>query len=440
MTKITKRVVEKFQSENAGTETYLWDSELKGFGARLYPSGVVKFVVKYRTAGGQQRKLSLGAFGPLTVENARVKAIRELVKVLDGGDPAADKQAHRFAMTVAEMCDSYMASAEKGLVLGRKGTAKKPSTIYIDKGRIDRHIKPLIGPKKARDISRTDIEHLKTGIATGKTATDIKTVKFGRAIVKGGKGTATRALGLLGGIFEWAKSQGIVSQNPVRGVRRFADKQRKFLLSAEQYRSLGTALDLLAAKRDRNDKEMHHALGLAALRFIALTGVRRGEAQSLKWSEVDLAGCALRFGDTKTGESFRPLGNAARDMLEGLVPVSDYVFPSLPKGEGYQGLPRVWRLVRSTARDGLANGDAGPLDEVTMHGLRHSLAGTAENLDCSIPTIATLLGHRLPGVTAGYVMKRLDLPLIGAADRVTGHIDRVMRGEVLNDNQMHEGQ
>lgn len=203
------------------------------------------------------------------------------------------------------------------------------------------------------------------------------------------------------------------------------------MLSAAQYTALGAARDTLEAKRDRHDQPKHHPYGLAALRSIALTGVRRGEAQGLIWNEVDLTGCALRLGDTKTGESIRPLGQAARALLEGLEHVSGHVFPAGPKGVGYQGLPRLWRLVQATARSagGDDNSDGiGPLDNVTLHSLRHSLAGTAESLDCSMPTIAALLGHRLAGVTAGYVLKRLDKPLIASADRVAGFIDRAMRG------------
>jgi integrase len=62
-----------------------------------------------------------------------------------------------------------------------------------------------------------------------------------------------------------------------------------------------------------------------------------------------------------------------------------------------------------------------------MHSLRHSFAGVAEELGGSLPTIAALLGHRLGGVTAGYVLKRVDRPLIAFADRVGLQIAAMMR-------------
>lgn len=430
--KLTERGVEGLAAGDA--DRIVWDSELRGFGVRVFPSGTRKFIVQYRNRGGQQRRMVLGSFPIQSTDKARKLARKTLVEVLDGGDPAAAKQAHRIAVTVADMCDAYFEACDAGLVLARGGQSKKPLTIYTDKGRVERHVKPLIGRLKSADVVRADIERMKAGIVTGKTATDEKTRKRGRAIVTGGRGAATRTLGLLGSIFQWGIAQGIVTNNPVRGVTRFADGQRKALLTDEQYRALGATLDVLAAKRDRHDKPVHHVFGLAALRFIALSGVRRGEAQNLKWAEVDLHGCALRLGDTKTGESIRPLGKAARDLLEGLERVSEYVFPATPGSAGYQGLPRLWSLVLRTARASASTDGGENLDGVTLHSLRHSFAGTAEGLDCSLPTIAAMLGHRLAGVTAGYVLKRLDKPLIASADRVADRLDRLMRSLELGAN------
>ena len=81
-----------------------------------------------------------------------------------------------------------------------EGDTKKASTLVTDKGRIERHIKPLLGRKRVGEISRSDVEKFMRDVAAGKTAIDEKTKKRGRAIVEGGKGTATRTVGLLGGI------------------------------------------------------------------------------------------------------------------------------------------------------------------------------------------------------------------------------------------------
>lgn len=230
-----------------------------------------------------------------------------------------------------------------------------------------------------------------------------------------------------------------MTANPVRGVRRFADAQKKALLTGEQYRALAESLSVLERKRDRNSQPLHSLVGTAGIRFIALTGVRRGECQQLGWNEVDATGTCIALDDTKTGFSLRPLGRAAFAVIDDLDAISDFVFAAEPEGAGYKGLPGLWRTVQKTARQLVAaaadgRGDAppetGPLDAVTLHSLRHSFAGIAEELGASLPTIAALLGHRLGGVTGGYILKRVDVLLVDAADRIAHHIAMLMRGEV----------
>jgi hypothetical protein len=58
-------------------------------------------------------------------------------------------------------------------------------------------------------VTRADVQRFLQDIAIGKTAADVKTGKHGRAIVEGGKGTAARTIGLLGGIFTFAVERGI---------------------------------------------------------------------------------------------------------------------------------------------------------------------------------------------------------------------------------------
>jgi len=439
MSKFTKRVIDNLPPSESKTGTVHWDSELKGFGVRVFPSSRKTFVIKFRARSGRQRWLKLGAYGPLTVERAREMAKVELAKVVEGQDPASERAEHREAVTVSELCDLYMEAANAGLVLGRKGTPKKASTLSTDQSRIDAHIKPQLGPLKAREVKRADIEQFKTAVVTGKTARDQKLGFRSRSIVKGGKGAITRTLGLLGAIFAWGMENGYVSSNPVRGVRRFADAQKKARLTGDQYRLLEESLRVLEAKRDRDDQPMHSLIGIAGIRFIALSGVRRSECQELAWEEVDANGTCVALEDTKTGFSLRPIGRAAFAVIDNIEAISDFVFAANPEGAGYKGLPGLWKTIRKTARhiaekEAQMRGDeppkTGPLDKITLHSLRHSFAGIAEELGASIPTIAALLGHRLGGVTGGYILKRVDVLLVDAADRIAEHIAMLMRGEV----------
>jgi integrase len=130
--------------------------------------------------------------------------------------------------------------------------------------------------------------------------------------VNGGRGTASRTTGLLGGIFSYAVRHRMRPDNPVHGVTRFADGKRERRLSDDEYKALGEAV------RSGEAQDIWPA-ALAAARFLALTGWRTGEALALRWDEVDLARRTATLADTKTGRSIRPLSHAACDVVRGLT-------------------------------------------------------------------------------------------------------------------------
>src|SRR5690606_8347877 len=109
----------------------------------------------------------------------------------------------------------------------RSGKAKKSTTLETDAGRIERHIKPLLGRKLVVDLKRSDIAKFIRDVTAGKTAVKEKSTKLrGVTLVAGGAGTATRTTGLLGGILSYAVSEGIIESNPAHGVSKPAYKKR----------------------------------------------------------------------------------------------------------------------------------------------------------------------------------------------------------------------
>ena len=322
--KLTKRAI-LGMTPDPSRDLYAWDDDLPGFGLRIKPTGIRSFMVQYRNSGGISRRISVGRFGVLTVEEARKRGKIILADVVKGGDPAAKRSEDRRAMSVQQLCQTYLEAAEKGLILGKRRQPKKASTLYMDRGRIARHILPLLGKRLVRDLTAPDIVRFMRNVAAGNTAADVKTGFRGRAIVKGGRGTAARTIGLLGGILSFAVSEGVIPANPARGIKRPADQRREVRMSLEQYAVLGKAL-----AKAQTDGE--NPAAILAVKLLALTGCRRGEIEQLAWSEVDLAGHCLRLANSKEGRSIRPLGRVVIDLISKLPKENAFVLPGRISG------------------------------------------------------------------------------------------------------------
>lgn len=399
--KITKRSVDAVTPGT--TDLYLWDSDLRGFGLKVTPAGSRIYLVQYR-AGGRTRRVTIARHGVVTPDEARRSARRLLGEVAAGGDPAEGIAATKRDVTVKELCAIYL---DEGCA------TKKPSTMATDRGRITRHIVPLIGRKRVSTVTRRDIERFMADIVAGKTAADVKTGKHGRAIVRGGRGTATRTMGLLGAIFQFAVDGDLLEDNPVRGVKRYEDRSGARFLSPRELAALGRTL--VDAEADGENPG-----AIAAIRLLALTGCRKTELLSLKWAHVDFEYGFLRLPDSKTGAKVVALGAAALEVLAGLPRIegADFVFPAA-RGEGhYVGLPKVWCRVRERAG----------LDDVRLHDLRHSFAAVGANGGQSMLVIGELLGHRDKTTTARYAHLSND-PVRSAADRISREIAGAMRGD-----------
>ena len=76
----------------------------------------------------------------------------QLGRVAGGDNPVEDRQLDHKTITVKELCTRYRADLQAGLILGKEGRPKKPSTITTDTGRIERHIIPILGPRRVKDL------------------------------------------------------------------------------------------------------------------------------------------------------------------------------------------------------------------------------------------------------------------------------------------------
>jgi integrase len=324
------------------------------------------------------------------------------------------RERRQQGITIGEICDWYLDEAKTGRLLGRRGRPIKPSTLSTDWNRIEAHVRPLLGKRSVQSLTVRDFEQMQADIAARKTAADqreIRTKGLRGGYPKGGAGTAGRTLGMLRAILEHATRKGMISINPARGSRRFADQRRRTRLDLEQIRKLGRAISESASDGE-------NPTGLAAIRLILVSGFRRSEALSIRRQWL-VPGGGIDFPDTKSGPQIRPIGRAAMDILirRAKVVDSDWLFPA-DHGDGhFVGLPKVLARVLCRAK----------LKGITAHGLRHTFASVAGELGFSELTIAGLLGHASGSVTSRYV--HLDAALVSAADRVSTVIADALDGK-----------
>lgn len=409
--KLTKRVVDT--AEFREKDYVIWDDDLPGFGLRVFASGKCSYVIQYRSAG-RSRRYTIGLHGVWTPELARKEAKVQLGRVAQGDNPAEERQLDHKAITVKELCDLYLNDLKAGLILGKGGRPKKPTTIVTDTGRIHRHIVPLIGTRRVKDLVKADINKVLKDIMAGTTCVSVKTKKLrGRAIVRGGAGTATRTVGLLGGILTYAVEAGIIEHNPAHGIRKPKDNVRNRRLTESEYRTLGEILRNAA-------KDEKYEMTVDIIRQIALTGCRRTEMITLQWVEADTDASCLRLIDSKEGASTRPIGLPVVEYLENrrTDDVGTYVFPGQEDDNAFGSFPNHWeKIFQDTS-----------LSDITPHVLRHSFASIANDLGFTEVTIAALVGHAKGSVTSKYI-HTLDTALIMAADTISGYIQGLLDGK-----------
>jgi integrase len=248
---------------------------------------------------------------------------------------------------------------------------------------------------------------MQSDIASGKTARP-RQGRGGHST--GGKAVAGRSVVILGTVLEYARKRGVVETNVARGIKLMAANKQKRFLSIEEIGRLGKALRL--AEETGPDR-----VPVSAIRFLLLSGCRRMEVLSLPQRWVDKKAGCIRFGDTKTGAQIRPIGAAAFAAIADIKAENGWVFPAA-KGDGhFIGLPKF--LERTCKAAGL--------EGVTIHVLRHSFAATAAEMGYSELTIAGMLGHSVPGITARYAHVA-DSALVAAADKVAARIANALDG------------
>lgn len=338
------------------TSILIFDSEVSGLAARVYPSGRKVFVFDWRE-NHRQRRITLGAHPAWTIGKARTYASRLRLKA-DTGETVSPARGER----VADLIEEWRVTVR---------LTRRPGTSNGYCHMIDRHILPAFGRDGPRAITRNRVE-----VWHGKMAEHTPI-------------NANRALGVLSSFMTWLERDHNVAGNPCRGIRRRPENQRHVFLDADQIAAAHAAL--------AGDNNRPAAL---ALRLALLTGCRIGEAIGLKADQID---AAHKLWIKPAATTKQKKVHVVPLQPEALAIAKDLLSIELPD---YEDCKRAWKRVRKIVGR----------EDVRIHDLRHSRASALARGGASLMQIGRVLGHTVPQTTARYA-HLVDADLVDLVER-----------------------
>ncbi len=366
MRRLTKQLIDETPFPSAG-QVFVRDAELPGFALRV-TQGRKSFILEKRIRG-RMRRLTIGPYGPLTVDQARKLAATHVGAIAQGADPAQVRQDRIHEPTFGDLSEQYL---ERHAPRKRSGRD--------DRAMLNTHL-AVFRTRKLTDLNRNDVARLHAQV--GETAPY----------------RANRLVALLRKMFNLARDWGLYAgENPATRIQMFREESRDRFVQPEELPRLFQAI---AEEADPSVR----AVLLTAL----LTGARRTEVLTMRWEDVSLTRAEWRIPQTKAGRPhLLPLPHALVATLRSLPRVegNPYVFLG-QNGVGHlQNMKRTWDRIRVTAG----------IQDVRFHDLRRTvgswLAGSGESLQL----IGKVLNHRDVSTTAIYARLNLD-PVRQALER-----------------------
>ena len=370
-TKLTKGYIDKVPPPPLGAfDKIHWDTELRGFGLKVTPKGKRTFIVQGRT-DGKEARITIGAFGVFTVDQARDQAREHLRNMRMGVDPRAEARKHAaLKTTLRELADAYL-------------EAKKLKLKESSKAEIERHVTTTFAPwvnKPIKDISR-----------------DMVTIRF-RDKRDQSPAQANQAFAILRALFNHAihkyrEDDGapIFRDNPVDTLRgewaRLLPRDRRIHASR-----VGAVWSFMQqARRNAHNRDTLASIDLVM--FLMLTGARIGEASSLTWDRVNLEQGTWHIPDPKNRHPVTlPLSSQAVELLKTRQRAegSPYVFASWGKA-GHIIDPRD-----TMKRVAMVAGE----ERLSVHDLRRTFTDIGYNVcGIALDRIELLTNHVPKGVT-----------------------------------------
>lgn len=375
----------KVRDAKGGDKTRIeWDDTVKGLGLRVTAKGVKAFILDYR-AHGTKRRMTLGRIKELDLDSARDKAVIILQMVRDGRDPLQEFQDLKNLPTVAEALVKFDTDHMK-----RKAALGKMSenTIRTYRGQIKRVIKPALGKKRVKDVTKKDVE---------KMVAKLKPVM------------RNRILALSSSFFRRCEDWELRPQNtnPARGIDKATEEARDRTLSPDELSRLSDAL---------NSVNEWCAL---AIRLAALTGLRIGEVRTIRWDNVDLESGAIVLPKTKTGRRIHTLPYSAVELLKDAKRVGEYVIAGRDADK-----PMHDRTVSKAFEKAC---ELAGIEGATLHDLRRTAMTLAAGTGANSHLLRDMVGHKTTAMADRYV-RQAGEPLIELRKQVGATVADYMAG------------
>ena len=343
------------------------DGKLRGFGVRVTSSGRKRFFVHCQHRGMRVWKI-VGEAGAMDI--AEVRSLAEtMLAAIRRGEPVPARPEEALFETVAET------------VFRQHERVWKPRTLEVNRGYLKKQILSHFAGRNIAGIDSRDVRNWFASLAATPVAAD-------------------RSMPILSVIMREAERMGLRPEgsNPCRGIKRYRRKGRERFLSDDEIRSLSAILSTRAERYPSH---------VAVVRLLLLTGCRKSEILTLRWSDYREGHLFLR--DSKTGPRTVWLSRPARTILDRLPQSGRWVFPSPQTGGPRRAnwLERFWLGVRAEAG----------IEDVRLHDLRHTHASIALRTGATVLAIGRLLGHADPQTTLKYTHPA-DAMIAEAAERV----------------------
>jgi integrase len=344
---ITDQAAKRFKATTGRVDHF--DSSYPGLALRVSSTGRKAWTYFYRLQNGKiiQRRMTLGVYPAMTVEQAHEAWRKAFDLVQAGRDPAAtpDKLP---ALSFESVFDEWIKRDQSG----------NKSADRVEQ-RIRAHCLPAWKHRPITEIDR------RAALAVVDDITD-----SGRPVL------ARRVFSHLHRLFVWCVGRGILAVNPLQHAERpGAEVARDRVLSDEELNKVWAAADALTgAYRPYRD----------ALRLLILTGARKNEITALRWDEVKDGAIHLEGTRTKNGKPHViPLSTAARAIIDGIEQRGAYCFPV--KGGTYL---HNWGAAKEKLD--AASGVTG----WTIHDIRRTVATGLQRQGVPLPVTEAILGHQ----------------------------------------------